>query len=80
MYAVKIRVNGRIVKMKYDNEAKVDSRHETRAAAENVIRKIYNDFIGDGAKPEGTDTDFTVRADAPEGKVQVTERFYIEEE
>ncbi len=80
MYVVKIRVNGRIVKMTYDNEVKVYSRHETREAAEDAVRKIHNDFIGDGTRPEGTDTDFTVRTDAPEGKVQVTERFYIEEE
>ena len=80
MYAVKMKINGRILKRTYDNEVKVYSRHDTRAAAEEAVRKIYNDFVADGARPEGTDTDFTVRASAPLARVKLEERFYIGEE
>lgn len=80
MYTVKIRINGRILKKTYDDEVMTDSLHGSREAAEKAVRGYYRDFMNDGAKPEGTDTDFTVTARNEAAGVVVSEHFYIEEE
>ncbi len=79
MYVVKMKIDGRIGKRSYDNEVKTESQHETREVAEAVVRGYYRDFVNDGAKPEGTDADFTVRVRNEAARVVVSEHFYIEE-
>ncbi len=79
MYAVKIRINGRILKKTYDNEVMTDSLHGSREEAEKAVRGYHRDFMDDGAKPEGTDTDFTVTVGNEAARVVVSEHFYIEE-
>lgn len=80
MFIVKMRINGHIVNTTYDDEVKTESRHETREAAEAAVRGYYRDFVNDGAKPDGTDTDFTVSIDSRIGRISLTEHFYIVEE